>query len=305
MKIKACIATSGLLLLSLHALTAQVTYTIYATREGLVGQKTANGHTIVLRDRFVALPSKTALNALGGTTYTVNLYYSKTGRTVRNVPVWDVGPWNTKDNYWQSPRAEFTDLPLGLPEAQAAYQNGYNNGRDEFGRLVANPAGIDLADGTFWDDLGMSGNDWVQVTFNWVTPPSAGKILDNSNSGFSASANWATGSSAADKYGANYRWRATQATSDAATWTVSNLAAGTYAVYAWWSAGSNRSAAAPYIVYHATGSTTVKKNQQANGGKWNLLGTFKLDGGSEKVALSCWTTSGYVVVADAIKWVKQ
>ena len=44
---------------------------------------------------------------------------------------------------------------------------------------------------------------------------------------------------------------------------------------------------------------------QTNGGRWNWLGTFSLEVGNEKVVLSCWTGSGYVVVADAIKWVKQ
>jgi hypothetical protein len=57
------------------------------------------------------------------------------------------------------------DLPRGRPEARAAYRFGYNGGRDQFGRKVANSAGIDLADGTFWDALRMVDNDWVTVTF--------------------------------------------------------------------------------------------------------------------------------------------
>lgn len=149
------------------------------------------------------------------------------------------------------------------------------------------------------------GSYWNWSHFMALINPPAPVVLDNSSAGFSASSTWTTGTSATDKYGSNYRWRSTESVSDPATWTVSNLPAGSYKVYAWWSAGSNRSTAAPYIVYHSSGSTTVKVNQQANGGQWNLLGTFTLDGGSEKVALSCWATSGYVVIADAIKWVKQ
>ena len=74
-------------------------------------------------------------------------------------PVWDVGPWNTKDDYWNpsATREMWKDLPQGKPEAQAAYQNGYNGGKDQFGRTVANPAGIDLADGVFWDALTADG----------------------------------------------------------------------------------------------------------------------------------------------------
>ncbi|MDB6123930.1 MAG: repeat protein [Pedosphaera sp.] len=146
---------------------AAPTYRIYATREGLVGGRTASGHIIQSRDHFCALPSGTVLNCNGCYNYTVNIRYPGNGRVVTGVPVWDVGPWNTKDNYWHVPRAEFGNVALGVPEAQAAYQNGYNGGRDEFGRSVSNPAGIDLADGTFWDSLGMVNNDWVEVTYNW------------------------------------------------------------------------------------------------------------------------------------------
>ncbi len=147
---------------------ASPVYTVYATREGLVGQTTANGHVIQTRDHFVALPSTKALCSNGGTEYEVRITYA--GKSVV-APVWDVGPWNTRDDYWNSPsqRDMWQDLAQGMPEAQAAYQNGYNDGEDQFGRTVTNPAGIDLADGTFWDDLGMTDNDWVQVEFLFLS----------------------------------------------------------------------------------------------------------------------------------------
>ncbi len=68
---------------------------------------------------------------------------------------------------WQPPRIPFRALPQGVAAARAAYQKGYQHGRDVFGRPVSNPAGIDLADGVFWDDLQMRGNDWVTVTYHW------------------------------------------------------------------------------------------------------------------------------------------
>ncbi|NJO83115.1 MAG: hypothetical protein HC828_10030, partial [Blastochloris sp.] len=83
------------------------------------------------------------------------------------LPVWDVGPWNTEDDYW-SPDRRYSDLPVGVPMAQAARQDGYNGGRDAWGRRVGLPNGIDIADGAFWDDLGMVESDWVQVTFLWL-----------------------------------------------------------------------------------------------------------------------------------------
>ena len=103
------------------------------------------------------------------------------------IPVKDVGPWNVDDNYWAGPnsprpRRMFTDLPVGLPEAQAAFQSGYNTkancteldattattktaGTDQFGRCVLNPAGIDLSTAAA-APLGM-GNEFVTVTFLW------------------------------------------------------------------------------------------------------------------------------------------
>ncbi len=128
-------------------------------------------------------------------------------------------------------------------------------------------------------------------------------IVDNTSSAFSVTGTWSTGTSSTDKYGTDYRYHSTAAVSEPATWAPT-LSTGTYAVYAWWPAGSNRSATAPYIVHYNGGSATVSQNQQANGGKWNLLGTWSFANGNN-VQLSCWTTTGYNVMADAIKFVPQ
>ncbi len=147
------------------------TVRLWATREGMVGGRTANGHVIGERDRFVALPSRRALSRNGGNEYQVRLKYN--GREA-TAPVWDVGPWNTKDNYWDPPseRELFKDLPRFLPQAFAAWQDGHNGGRDQYGRWVSFPASMDIADGTFLDDLGMKVADWVDATFLWVNAPS-------------------------------------------------------------------------------------------------------------------------------------
>jgi len=152
------------------------TVRVWATREGLVGRPTANGHMIVDHDHFAALPSKRVLNANGKSDYQVQVSYK--GRSA-TVPIWDIGPWNTRDNYWDGKRELFPDLPRYTPQALAAWRDGYNNGRDQYGRWVSFPASIDLADGTFWDDLKMTVSDWVDVTFLWVndsSPPPTPKI---------------------------------------------------------------------------------------------------------------------------------
>ena len=143
------------------------TRTVVATREGLVGGTTANGHVIVPNDHFVALPSRRALSTNFGHEHEVRVTYR--GRTVV-APVWDIGPWNTHDDYWNPPpiRETFKDLPRGKPEAEAANLEGYNGGLDERGRVVRTPAGIDLADGTFRLDLVLPDNDWVEVEFLWL-----------------------------------------------------------------------------------------------------------------------------------------
>ncbi len=137
--------------------------------------------------------------------------------------------------------------------------------------------------------------------------PSSGAeiIIDNSSSSFYASGSWSTGTGTG-KYGADYRWRSTAAVSDPAQWTPNITQSGNWAVYAWWAAGTNRSTEAPYLVSYNGGTANVKVNQQVNGGKWNLLGTWNFGTGTGyPTQLSCWAPGGYVVVADAIKWVKQ
>lgn len=143
-------------------------YRVFATREGLVGHTTANGHKIVQRDHFVALPSRRGLSAKGSGDYSVRVCAAN-GRC-EWAPTWDVGPWNTRDDYWAAPgvRQQWGDLPQGKPASQAAYEDGYNGGKDQFGRKVKNPAGIDLADGTFWDGLKLKTNAWVTVTYQWT-----------------------------------------------------------------------------------------------------------------------------------------
>jgi len=138
-----------------------------------------------------------------------------------------------------------------------------------------------------------------------VTKHPADIVVDNANAGFAASASWSTGTGATDKYGSDYRFRSTQAISDSATFTYSVPTAGNYEIYAWWPAGTNRSQTAPFVVSHSTGSITVQRNQQANGGTWNSLGTFALNAGTNTVKLSCWTATGFVVMADAIRVVRR
>jgi hypothetical protein len=147
-----------------HVAASPVTVRLWATREGLVGRTTSAGHLITPNDHFVALPSRKALNK------TVIVSYR--GKT-QTTPVLDTGPWNRDDAWWEvgAARGSFTDLERWIPEVWAAYEHGYNGGRDGTGRFVSFPAMIDLADGVY-ADLGMQQADWVDVTLTWLDGPS-------------------------------------------------------------------------------------------------------------------------------------
>lgn len=305
------------------------TYRVFATREGLVGRRTANGHLIQPRDRFVALPSWSVLSPKGTSQYAVRLTYN--GRSVV-VPVWDVGPWNTKDDYW-NPSRRYSDLPVGRPMAHAAFFDNYNGGRDESGRAIRDPNGIDIADGTFWDDLGMTKSDYVLVTFLWlgadpgpgnaeaVEPgpaPAAAPVdveagataVDDGGDGYSASGpHWeqaacGLGGSSAYTLSTDDPAKATSA----ATWAPQLPAAGFYELKAYVPecGGPTATRSARYRVSHDGVVNEIVVDQQANAGQWASLGIFHFLGNAEsqpRVELDDLTSdSGLSVRADAMAW---
>lgn len=296
------------------------TYRIFATRQGRVGRRTANGHIIKPRDRFVALPSWSVLSSRNGYEYQVRVTYRD--RSVV-LPVWDVGPWNTGDDYWSSQR-RYSDLSPGLPMAQAARQQGYNNGRDEFGRRIRQPNGIDIADGAFWDDLGMTDSDWVEVTFLWlgadpfvatdeqtavdraVIEPDA-IVVDDAAEGYVAveGRNW---QSADCGIGGSHTWSydtpgTTARSRHRAVWTPSLPGEGFYEALAFIPAcGPTPTEHAHYTVTHNGAVSEVVINQAAASGGWVSLGVFHMGPGSSVMLTNQTEIDGRAVHFDAIKW---
>jgi len=136
-----------------------------------------------------------------------------------------------------------------------------------------------------------------------LTIPMDPVVIDNSDPGFSVTGTWTTGTTATGKYGADYRYAGVAPTGTSHAdwvWTPPNL--GHWNAYAWWSAGSNRSTAAPYSVTVGGVTYPVTMDQQVNGGQWNLLGTYDVSGGSIGVRLGNSAPSGYVVIADAVRF---
>ena len=119
----------------------------------------------------VALPHQ-RLKFKGG--YRVRITAVRKGTRTR-APVKEVGPWNTRDNYWRarSDRDIWSDLPRCLPEAEAAFYDNYNRGEDQFGREVRNPAGFDMTPGVarslhVGKKIRRQGKIKVRIYFPWV-----------------------------------------------------------------------------------------------------------------------------------------
>jgi hypothetical protein len=97
-------------------------HAVQASREGLIGKRTATGMIIQPKSHFVALPSRAALGRVVVVTY---------GRVSVTARVHDVGPHATNDPYWARNRHPAIER-----------------------RKRGNRAGIDLSDAT-WDALGI------------------------------------------------------------------------------------------------------------------------------------------------------
>ncbi|MHB0858289.1 MAG: golvesin C-terminal-like domain-containing protein, partial [Anaerolineae bacterium] len=139
------------------------------------------------------------------------------------------------------------------------------------------------------------------------TSPAAGEIvIDDTDPGFKTYGDadaWASyANSTGEHYGESHRYHRLTGTGNASSWTVSVPKPGVYEVYAWWWAASYRPTDVPYTVRHLHGETTVRMNQQANGGRWNRLGSFSFDG-EAAVVVSDNVSSGQDIVADAVRLV--
>lgn len=130
-------------------------------------------------------------------------------------------------------------------------------------------------------------------------------IIDNVDAGFAVnSGSWSTGSSAAGKYGADYRYMGTAASvTGESEWRPNIQTTGTYEVAIYYPQGTNRAPDAAFSVIHANGTSNYVVNQQANGGAWFVLGTHPFFSGTGGfVRLRNNATTGYVVLADAVRF---
>jgi N-acetylmuramoyl-L-alanine amidase-like protein len=118
--------------------------------------------------------------------------------------------------------------------------------------------------------------------------------------------NWNLGTSSTDKFGADYLWASTGTAPATAYWTPDIPQAGLWSVAYWWPQGSNRNPATR-IGARINGSLyTSQVNQQQNGGRWNVIATVWLPAGRQSlIGLDNFGPTGHVVVADALRLIKQ
>ncbi len=82
-------------------------------------------------------------------------------------------------------------------------------------------------------------------------------------------------------------------------WTPTTIS-GTFEVYAWWVEKIKHSRAATYTIVHKGTADVELRGHDANGGQWNLLGTYEFAGGAEYVELS--SGDRKKIAADAIRF---
>ncbi|WP_273845899.1 NlpC/P60 family protein [Rubrobacter calidifluminis] len=133
------------------------------------------------------------------------------------------------------------------------------------------------------------------------------QVVDNATPDrFQASGSWGTSSYSPQKYGTNYRFATPKAVSDAAAFRVRIPASGSYRVYARWPASPGYNPSAPVGIKTASGMEWVRVDETRNGGRWVLLGTFRMNAGDRySILFSRWTGSPGYIVADAVKVVSD
>ena len=131
-----------------------------------------------------------------------------------------------------------------------------------------------------------------------VSAPSLTVIVDNPDASFVGT--WPTSTFEPGYYGDNYQSNAAGTGADSCTWNFTVPETGSYQVFARWTSSSSRCSNCEYTVTHNAGSTPVVVDQRANGGQWNLLGTWAFNAATGYSVTLTDDANNYVI-ADAIK----
>ncbi len=293
------------------------TFRVRATRMGMVGGRTANGYIIPPHGRYVSLPSVGVLSTRGGNEYQVRLTYQ--GRSTV-VPVYDVGPYSERDDFWDVKRDGYPDLERGWPVDHAAFYEGYNGGRTDKG-FVSHPTAVDVGNGAWLDDLGIVGDQAeLEVTFLWLgqdplagpparDPAAPEQMVDELGGDF-----WHNAPLASSRIGCgagrHADWAAGSgdpATAPVARWQPKLPVEGTYELFVHVPVCPHKRAPtdqARYVIQHRDGVAELTVNQQSQTG-WVSLGRFPFAAGANGyIQLAALAPNGATVWFDQAKWVR-
>jgi PKD repeat protein len=147
------------------------------------------------------------------------------------------------------------------------------------------------------DDDGEWSTEVLQ-TLN-VGNPATETIIDNGDANTSYTGTW-TASTAAGSYVTASVYGSSNATY---TWTFKPKVSGSYTLAMWWTAISTRSSSVPVSIENNGSTATSTINQQQNGGKWNEIGQYNFNAGTEyDVTITAGATSPPSTCADAVKF---
>jgi hypothetical protein len=122
-------------------------------------------------------------------------------------------------------------------------------------------------------------------------------IIDNTSSSSSRTGTWQT-SGATGYYNTGSVWGQSGATF---TWNFTPTDTGQHTVSMWWTQYDSRSTSIPVDIKHASGTARVNINQQSNGGKWNVLGTYTFNKGTSYYVKLTAPAAPATTCADAVK----
>lgn len=166
-------------------------------------------------------------------------------------------------------------------------------------------AGLQPDTDYYFTVLSRAGTNAYQSS-GWRFSTAGELVVDNSAAAYTGS--WIAANSAADKFGADYRYASTTTGGGnaSALFHPNITVPGRYDVYVWYSQGGNRSTNAPVTIYFNGGTSTTRINQETGGGSWRLIGTnlnFRT-GTNGFVRISNGTgETNQLVIADAVRFV--
>jgi len=146
--------------------------------------------------------------------------------------------------------------------------------------------------------------DWVRAWSGTRSPATTVTVDNLTTAQVVVTGSWTPSTFTSGYYATNYVHDGnTGQGSKSFTFKPALTADSDYAVYARWTTDTNRATNVPIdIVSSNSGTTTVTVNQQANGGKWNLLGGFSLSPVNTSISIKNVGANGYVI-ADAVQCV--